>query len=173
MASYNETIHLLRTSFRAGKTRPIQFRLSQLEALGKLLEENKTEFYQSLKKDLNKPPFEVEISELSLVKSEINMAINSLSSWMKDEYVSKNLATYLDSAFIRKDPFGVVLIISPWNYPVNLTLIPLVGAISAGNCAIIKPSELSQNTEKLLADLLPRYLDQVINGLDSNTGRNV
>uniref|UniRef100_A0A8C5MU18 Aldehyde dehydrogenase n=1 Tax=Leptobrachium leishanense TaxID=445787 RepID=A0A8C5MU18_9ANUR len=69
-------------------------------------------------------------------------------------------ATAFDSAFIRKDPLGVVLVISPWNYPVQLCLIPLVGAISAGNCAILKPSEISQNTEKVLADLLPRYLDK-------------
>ncbi|KAG8430433.1 hypothetical protein GDO86_020621 [Hymenochirus boettgeri] len=106
------------------------------------------------------PPFEAEISELSMVKNEINLAINNLNSWMKDEYVTKNLATTFDSAFIRKDPFGVVLIIGPWNYPVHLTLLPLVGAIAAGNCVIVKPSEISQHTERLLAEHLPRYLDK-------------
>ncbi|XP_075054586.1 aldehyde dehydrogenase family 3 member B1 [Mixophyes fleayi] len=160
MESYNETVDLLRRNFLAGKTRPIQFRLSQLEALNKLVEENKAALVQCLKKDLNKPPFEVELSELSMVQSEINLAVNNLSTWMKDEHVSKNLATTLDTAFIRKDPLGVVLVISPWNYPVHLTLIPLVGAIAAGNCVVVKPSEISQNTEKVLADLLPRYLDK-------------
>ncbi|XP_077155131.1 aldehyde dehydrogenase family 3 member B1-like [Ranitomeya variabilis] len=158
--SYDDTINHLRRSFREGKTRSLEFRISQLEALRKFLEENRSQIMESLKKDLNKPPFEVEISELSILKSEINLALNNLSSWMKDEYVSKNLATSLDSAFIRKDPFGVVLVMAPWNYPINLSLIPLVGAIAAGNCAVLKPSEMSQNTEKLLADSLPRYLDK-------------
>ncbi|XP_068122543.1 aldehyde dehydrogenase family 3 member B1-like isoform X2 [Hyperolius riggenbachi] len=160
MDTYSDTLLRLRQSFQNGKTRPAQFRLAQLEALAKFLEENRTEMFQCLKKDLNKPSFEAEISELSMVKSEINLAINSLSSWMKDESVSRNMATYLDTAFIRSEPFGVVLIIAPWNYPVQLTLIPLIGAIAAGNCVIIKPSEVSQSTEKVLSELLPRYLDQ-------------
>ncbi|XP_073517320.1 aldehyde dehydrogenase family 3 member B1-like [Phyllobates terribilis] len=158
--SYEDVINHLRRSFREGKTRSLEFRISQLEALSKFLEENKSQMLESLKKDLNKPPFEVELSELSLLKSEINLALNNLSSWTKDEYVSKNMVTALDSAFIRKDPFGVVLVIAPWNYPINLSLIPLVGAIAAGNCVVVKPSEISQNTEKLLADSLPRYLDK-------------
>ncbi|XP_006860902.1 PREDICTED: aldehyde dehydrogenase family 3 member B1 isoform X2 [Chrysochloris asiatica] len=69
-------------------------------------------------------------------------------------------ATQLDSAFIRKEPFGLVLIIAPWNYPVNLTLVPLVGALAAGNCVVLKPSEVSKSVEKVLAEVLPQYLDQ-------------
>ncbi|XP_012876334.1 PREDICTED: aldehyde dehydrogenase family 3 member B2 [Dipodomys ordii] len=80
---------------------------------------------------------------------------------MKDEYVATNLLTKLSSAFIRKEPFGLVLIIAPWNYPVNLTLMPLVGALAAGNCVVLKPSEMSKCTEKVLCELLPQYLDQV------------
>ncbi|XP_040268951.1 aldehyde dehydrogenase family 3 member B1-like [Bufo bufo] len=156
----DENVARLRRSFREGKTRPLQFRMSQLEALSRFLEENKEPIMESLKKDLSKPPFEVEISELSLVRSEINLALNNLGYWMKDEPVSKNMVTVLDTAFIRKEPFGVVLIIAPWNYPVHLSLIPLVGAIAAGNCVVVKPSEISENTEKLLADSLPRYLDK-------------
>ncbi|XP_073468856.1 aldehyde dehydrogenase family 3 member B1-like [Aquarana catesbeiana] len=160
MASYSSTLERLRRSFSEGKTRPAEFRVAQLEALGRFVDEKKTELLQCLKKDLNKSTFEGEITELSMVRSEINLAINNLSSWMKDESVSTNMAMYLDSAFIRKEPFGVVLIISPWNYPVQLTLIPLVGAIAAGNCAIMKPSEISQNTEKVLSEGLAQYLDQ-------------
>ncbi|XP_044143357.1 aldehyde dehydrogenase family 3 member B1-like [Bufo gargarizans] len=158
----DENVARLRRSFREGKTRPLQFRMSQLEALSRFLEENKEPIMESLKKDLSKPPFEVEISELSLVRSEINLALNNLGYWMKDEPVSKNMVTVMDTAFIRKEPFGVVLIIAPWNYPVHLSLIPLVGAIAAGNCVVVKPSEISENTEKLLADSLPRYLDKVV-----------
>ncbi|XP_053564831.1 aldehyde dehydrogenase family 3 member B1 [Bombina bombina] len=99
------------------------------------------------------------MSELSMVRNEINLALNNLSSWTKDEHVTKNMATTFDSVFIRKHPLGVVLIIAPWNYPFQLTLIPLIGAIAAGNCVLLKPSEISQNTEALLSELLPRYLD--------------
>uniref|UniRef100_A0A8C9J5B7 Aldehyde dehydrogenase 3 family member B1 n=1 Tax=Panthera tigris altaica TaxID=74533 RepID=A0A8C9J5B7_PANTA len=85
--------------------------------------------------------FESEVSEISITQSEINLALRNLRAWMKDEKVPKNLATQLDSAFIRKEPFGLVLVIAPWNYPVNLTLVPLVGALAAGNCVVLKPSE--------------------------------
>ncbi|XP_057409913.1 aldehyde dehydrogenase family 3 member B1 isoform X2 [Balaenoptera acutorostrata] len=94
---------------------------------------------------------------------------------MKDEKVPKNLATQLDSAFIRKEPFGLVLIIAPWNYPLNLSLEPLVGALAAGNCVLLKPSEISKSTEKVLAEVLPRYLDQscfaVVLGGPQETGQ--
>ncbi|XP_069485028.1 aldehyde dehydrogenase family 3 member B1 isoform X2 [Ambystoma mexicanum] len=160
MSSYADIVGRLRASFDAGKTRSLEFRLAQIQSLGKLLEENKAAINEALLQDLNKPAFETELSEISLVNTDVNLALNNLKTWMKDEYVEKNWATTFDSAFIRKDPFGVVLIIGAWNYPVNLLLIPLVGAIAAGNCAILKPSELSKSTEKLLSDLLPRYLDQ-------------
>ncbi|XP_048215698.1 aldehyde dehydrogenase family 3 member B2 isoform X2 [Perognathus longimembris pacificus] len=94
---------------------------------------------------------------------------------MKDEPAATNLLTKLDSAFIRKEPFGLVLIIAPWNYPVNLTLMPLVGALAAGNCVVLKPSEVSKGTEKVLSELLPQYLDQscfaVVLGGPQETGQ--
>ncbi|XP_030189495.1 LOW QUALITY PROTEIN: aldehyde dehydrogenase family 3 member B1-like [Lynx canadensis] len=119
--------------------------------------------------------FESEVSEISITQSEINLALRHLRAWMKDEKVPKNLATQLDSAFIRKEPFGLVLVIAPWNYPVNLTLVPLVGALAAGNCVVLKPSEFSRSTEKVLAEVLPRYLDQscfaVVLGGPQETGQ--
>ncbi|XP_015987432.2 aldehyde dehydrogenase family 3 member B2 isoform X3 [Rousettus aegyptiacus] len=115
------------------------------------------------------------MSEISIAQGEIDWALRNLHSWMEDENVSKSLATQLDSAFIRKEPFGLVLIIAPWNYPLNLTLVPLVGALAAGNCVVLKPSEISQSTEKVLAEVLPRYLDQscfaVVLGGPEETGR--
>uniref|UniRef100_A0A8B9YVP6 Aldehyde dehydrogenase domain-containing protein n=1 Tax=Buteo japonicus TaxID=224669 RepID=A0A8B9YVP6_9AVES len=96
--------------------------------------------------------------------------LNNLGAWMKDKHVEKNWATQLDSAFIRKDPYGVVLIIGPWNYPINLLLVPLIGAIAAGNCVVMKPSEITRNVERLVAETLPRYLDEpgmdLLGGLD-------
>nr|XP_009931882.1 PREDICTED: aldehyde dehydrogenase family 3 member B1-like [Opisthocomus hoazin] len=105
------------------------------------------------------PPFEAEFSELHLCKNELHETLNSLSHWMKDEHVDRSLVTRLDSAFIRKDPYGVVLIIAPWNYPIHLVVVPLIGAIAAGNCVIVKPSEMTKDTERLMAEELPKYLD--------------
>ncbi|NXS70337.1 AL3B1 dehydrogenase, partial [Pandion haliaetus] len=105
------------------------------------------------------PLFEAEFSEILLCKNELHETLNNLSHWMKDEHVHKNLVTRLDSAFIRKDPYGVVLIIAPWNYPIHLLLVPLIGAIAAGNCVVIKPSEITKNSETLVAEVLPGYLD--------------
>ncbi|XP_078512362.1 aldehyde dehydrogenase family 3 member B1-like [Lissotriton helveticus] len=160
MSSFQDTVGRLRASFNSGKTRPVEYRMSQLQALQRFLDENKAAINEAMAQDLRKPEFEVIISETSFVTTEINVALNNLKTWTKDEHVEKNWATTLDSAFIRKDPFGVVLIIGAWNYPLQLLLNRLVGAIAAGNCAILKPSELSRSVEKLVSDLLPRYLDQ-------------
>ncbi|XP_007943122.1 aldehyde dehydrogenase family 3 member B1-like [Orycteropus afer afer] len=124
---------------------------------------------------LQQSAFESEVSEISISQGEINLALRNLRAWMKDEKVPKNLATQLDSAFIRKEPYGLVLIIAPWNYPVNLTLVPLVGALAAGNCVVLKPSEISKRVEKVLAEVLPQYLDQgcfaVVLGGPEETGQ--
>ncbi|XP_009999135.1 PREDICTED: aldehyde dehydrogenase family 3 member B1-like [Chaetura pelagica] len=106
------------------------------------------------------PPFEAEFSEVIVCKNELHETLNNLSHWVKEEPVEKNLVAKLDSAFIRRDPYGVVLIIAPWNYPISLLLAPLIGAIAAGNCAVLKPSEVTKNTERLVAEALPTYLDK-------------
>jgi acyl-CoA reductase-like NAD-dependent aldehyde dehydrogenase len=95
------------------------------------------------------------------VDAEVAEAIRSLQSWMTPEKLPPNLLFPTDRAFVKHDPYGVVLIIGAWNYPIMLTLQPLVGAIAAGNCAIIKPSEISPRTSAKLAELLPKYLDSV------------
>ncbi|KAK2100021.1 hypothetical protein P7K49_021369 [Saguinus oedipus] len=94
-----------------------------LLTLGTLAHPDPTHFLQSA--------FESEVSEVAVSQGEVTLALRNLRAWMKDEHVPKNLATQLDSAFIRKEPFGLVLIIAPWNYPLNLTLVPLVGALAA------------------------------------------
>uniref|UniRef100_A0ABM5F7U4 Aldehyde dehydrogenase n=2 Tax=Pogona vitticeps TaxID=103695 RepID=A0ABM5F7U4_9SAUR len=159
MNPYAGLVDCLRATWLTGKTRPMEYRKEQLEGLSRFVEERKTDILHALHEDLRKPVFESELSEISIVQNEVNNALNNLSYWMKDESVSKNMATTMDCAFIRKDPFGVVLIISTYNYPINLSLVPLVGAIAAGNCVILKPSELSTCTERLLAEALPCYLD--------------
>ncbi|XP_066043149.1 aldehyde dehydrogenase family 3 member B1-like isoform X2 [Chamaea fasciata] len=165
----------LRASWLSGKTRPMEYRMAQLEALGRLLDDKKQEILEATASDLGKPPFEAELSEIFLCKNELRETLNNLSRWMKDEHVDKNLAMQLDSAFIRKDPYGVVLIIAPWNYPIQLCLAPLIGAIAAGNCVIVKPSEVSKKTERIVAEALPSYLDKdcfaVVTGGVSETTR--
>ncbi|XP_053780592.1 aldehyde dehydrogenase family 3 member B2-like isoform X1 [Desmodus rotundus] len=160
MDPFEDTLQRLREAFRTGQTRPAEFRAAQLKGLGRFLQENKQLLQEALAQDLHKSAFESEMSEIILCQNEVHLALSSLNTWMKDEPVAKNLFTQLDSAFIRKEPFGLVLIIAPWNYPVNLTLVPLVGALAAGNCVVLKPSEISQGTEKVLAEVLPQYLDQ-------------
>ncbi|XP_036718571.1 aldehyde dehydrogenase family 3 member B1 isoform X2 [Balaenoptera musculus] len=175
MDPFADTLQRLREAFSSGRTRPAEFRAAQLKGLSRFLQENKQLLQEALAQDLHKSAFESEVSEISISQNEINSALRNLRAWMKDEKVPKNLATQLDSAFIRKEPFGLVLIIAPWNYPLNLSLEPLVGALAAGNCVLLKPSEISKSTEKVLAEVLPRYLDQscfaVVLGGPQETGQ--
>ncbi|XP_041942974.1 aldehyde dehydrogenase family 3 member B1 [Alosa sapidissima] len=160
MESHSEVIARLRAAFCTRVTIPLQFRLTQLKALLALMEENEAQIVEALHKDLAKPKFEAVLSEIDMVRNDVCYAMNNLKTWMEPEYVATNLATKFDDCTIRREPFGVVLIIGAWNYPLQLILLPLVGAIAAGNCAILKPSEISQATEKLLAELIPKYLSQ-------------
>ncbi|XP_066477172.1 aldehyde dehydrogenase family 3 member B1-like [Tiliqua scincoides] len=155
---YASLVTSLKATWLTGKTHPMEYRKKQLEALGRFLDEKKEDILHAQYQDMRKPHFESGF-ETAVTKNEVKFALDNLSSWMKDEYVEKPLAMQFDSAFIRKDPFGVVLIIAPYDYPINLILAPLVGAIAAGNCAIIKPSEKSPCTARLLAEFLPCYLD--------------
>uniref|UniRef100_A0A8C0JLR7 Aldehyde dehydrogenase 3 family member B2 n=1 Tax=Canis lupus dingo TaxID=286419 RepID=A0A8C0JLR7_CANLU len=155
-----DTLRRLREAFSAGRTRSPEFRAAQLKGLGRFLQENKQLLQEALAQDLHKSVFEAETSELLMCQNEVDLALKNLHNWMKDEPVAKNLFTQLDSAFIQKEPFGLVLIIAPWNYPMNLPLVSLVGALATGNCVVLKPSELSKSTEKVLAEVLPQYLDQ-------------
>ncbi|XP_075568385.1 aldehyde dehydrogenase family 3 member B1-like [Pelecanus crispus] len=156
---YAGLVSRLRAAWLSGKTQPMEYRVAQLEALGRFLDEKKQDILEATALDMRKPPFEAEYSEIILCKNDLHETLNNLSYWMKDEHVDKNLVTRLDSAFIRKDPYGVVLIIAPWNYPINLLLVPLIGAIAAGNCVVVKPSETTKNTERLIAEMLTCYLD--------------
>ncbi|XP_056209464.1 aldehyde dehydrogenase family 3 member B1-like isoform X2 [Falco biarmicus] len=157
---YAGLVSHLRAAWLSGKTRPLEYRMAQLEALGRFLDEKKQDILDATALDMGKPSFEAYFTEILLCKNNLNDTLNNLSHWMKDEYVDKNLVTQLDSAFIHKDLYGVVLIIGPWNYPINLLLVPLIGAIAAGNCVVMKPSEISRNVERLVAETLPRYLDK-------------
>jgi len=100
--------------------------------------------------------------ELTNMQNEIAGILRELQKWMEPETVSRNMLVPFDKAFIHKEPYGVALIIGAWNYPFLLTLKPLLGAISGGNCAVVKPSENSPQTAAKIAELIPRYLDTVL-----------
>lgn len=160
MPSQSEAVQRLRTTFHSGLTVPEQFRRSQLQQLLRMLKENEETILKALHQDLAKPKFEAVLAELDIVINELHFALSNLRSWLEPEYVSKTLATKVDTCYVRREPLGVVLIIGPWNYPIHLLLLPLVGAIAAGNCVIIKPSELSPAVEAVIAELIPKYMSQ-------------
>ena len=158
----------LRRSFATGRTRPREFRLRQLAGLARLLEDCESQICQAIRSDLGRSEIETRIVETHLLRREIELAQKHLAKWMRPERVRAPWLLWPSSARIHREPFGVVLIISPWNYPLQLALAPLVGALAAGNCALIKPSEIAPATSSFLATTLPRYLDpecvQVVEG---------
>lgn len=160
MGTQSQVVDRLRSAFLSGVTIPEQFRQTQLTKLMSMIKDNEEQILDALHKDLAKPKFEAIISEVDIVINELHYAITNFTSWMQPEYVGKNLATKLDDCFVRREPLGVVLIIGPWNYPLQLLVSPLVAAIAAGNCAVIKPSEVSAATDSLIAELIPKYLSQ-------------
>ena len=149
----------LRTSFDTGRTKPIAWRRAQLRALRRLLVEERPTLEKALKDDLGKPALEAHTTEIGYVINEIDHTLKHLASWLRPKRVTVPMAMAPAKAWWVREPLGVVLIISPWNYPINLALAPLVGALAAGNAAVLKPSELSPATSGALAELLPRYLD--------------
>nr|DBA22865.1 TPA: hypothetical protein GDO54_013857 [Pyxicephalus adspersus] len=124
-----------------------------------MLDSHEKEFVTALEKDMHKPRFETVLSEITTVRNEAIYAINNLEKWMKPEPVQTSMTSFLDSCYIQKEPVGVVLIIAGWSLPVQLCLIPMIGAVAAGNCVMIKPSETCHHTANLLHMLLPNYMD--------------
>ncbi len=150
----------LRHGFRQGITRPESWRRGQLEALRGMLTERAADFEAALAADLGKSGTEAQLTEIGFLVGEIEHALAHLAAWMRPRRVSAPLAIQPASARVVPEPLGVVLVIAPWNYPLMLALSPLVGAIAAGDAAIVKPSELAPATSAALALLLPQYLDR-------------
>lgn len=137
----------------------IKWRKAQLKALKEMLEKEEAVLLEALQKDLGKGPIESHITEIGLIKSEINVALKNVGKWAKPKKVPMPLHLKPATGKTVYEPYGVALIIGAWNYPLTLTLAPLVGAIAAGNAAIIKPSEIASATAKVLEEIMPRYLD--------------
>ena len=149
----------LRRVHASGRTKSLAWRREQLTGLKRLLEEREPEIVQALAADLGRDDFEAWFGDIASTKGEVAYALKHVGRWMKPRRMPVPLTQLPGSARIQYEPLGVVLIIAPWNYPIYLALGPLVAALSAGNCVVVKPSELAPATSAVLADLLPKYLD--------------
>ncbi|GMN45563.1 hypothetical protein TIFTF001_014760 [Ficus carica] len=171
----------LRETFGSGKSRSLEWRESQLKSLLKFVTDCEQDIIDALLSDLSKPPFESVVHEdinattvrfkrcptltikeralIAMLKNSCKLALKELKRWMAPEKAKTSITTFPSSAEIVSEPFGVVLIISAWNYPFLLSLDPVVGAIAAGNAVVLKPSEVSPASSSLLAKLLTEYLD--------------
>lgn len=153
------TIASLRTTFDTGRTADLDWRRRQLRGVISLVKENEQRLCEALEADLGKPAFDTWLTELNLVKDEAAHALKDLGGWAKPTKHSVPLVAQPAQAWTEPQPLGVVLIIAPWNYPVQLLLAPAVAALAAGNAMVLKPSELAPATSAAVADLVPRYLD--------------
>jgi aldehyde dehydrogenase (NAD+) len=156
----DDTLRRMRATFDAGRTRPIAWRRAQLAAIERMLTEREAEFAEALRLDLNKSRFETVLSETSFVIDEAKYARRHLAGWMRGRRVRTPMMAQPGRSRIVPEPKGVVLIIAPWNYPLSMVLAPLVGALAAGNTAVVKPSEISRHTSAAIARILPQYLDR-------------
>jgi len=172
----NEHIELAknqRSFFETHATKTYDFRINQLKKLKKAIDTYENEIIEALRKDLNKPEFEAYATEIGIIYDEINFSINNLSDWMQKQEVNTPLLHFPSESFIVNEPLGVVLIIAPWNYPFQLTIGPLIGAIAAGNCAILKPSEFTPNTSALLSKIIAENFNQNYIALVEGEGHTI
>jgi aldehyde dehydrogenase (NAD+) len=154
-----EAFERLRRSVASGRTRSVGWRTEQLRGIERMVTEHEAEFLQAMADDFGKPRFEAWMTDLMPVAAEATHAARQLARWMRPRWTWPGRANLPGRSWTVAEPKGTVLIIAPWNYPVQLTLSPLVAAVAAGNTAVVKPSELAPATSAALARLIPRYLD--------------
>jgi aldehyde dehydrogenase (NAD+) len=145
--------------FNSNSTKEVDFRIETLKKLKHILKENEDKLYTAIYSDFKKSEFETYLTEISLIYNELNESIKNLKKWSKKKEVRSNLANFPSKNYIIPEPLGTVLIISAWNYPYQVSLIPAISAIAAGNTVVIKPSEIPNNTSKILAQLINSNFD--------------
>jgi aldehyde dehydrogenase (NAD+) len=155
----SELLTDLRGVFASGRTRGLSWRLEQLRGIERLCDERESDIATALGEDLGRPPVDAWLGDIASTKAEALYARKHLKKWTRRRRVSLPLNQLPGRGWVQYDPLGVVLVIGPWNYPLYLSLAPLVAAVAAGNCAVIKPSELAPATSRVLARLVPEYLD--------------
>jgi len=148
-----------RAFFATHRTKDVKFRIEQLNKLRFSIISNESKIIDALYKDLHKSAMESYSNEIGMCLAEITHTINNLRAWAKPAKVKWSIMVPLAKACVHSEPYGIVLIISPWNYPLLLSISPLIGAIAAGNCAVVKPSEFSSNTSHVIQDLLGACFD--------------
>ncbi|MDF2589246.1 MAG: aldehyde dehydrogenase [Anaerocolumna sp.] len=168
-----DIIRKQRELFGTGITKSLSFRMNALKKLRKVIINNEQKILDALKKDLNKSEFESYMTEIGMVLDEIKTFLKYTPSWAKDQKVKTPLAQFAGKSYIINEPYGVVLVMSPWNYPFQLSIAPIIGAIAAGNCIIIKPSEFAPNVSRVIADMITEnfsfnYITVIQGGLEVN-----
>ncbi|PPT08418.1 Aldehyde dehydrogenase [Geitlerinema sp. FC II] len=170
-SSVGDRVRAQRAFFATGKTKDVNFRLEQLKRLKHAILDYRDRIVEAVGADLRRPEFEAYFEIASI--AEVNTAIKHLKSWAKPKRVSTSLDQFPSRARIHPEPLGVVLIVAPWNYPFQLTMSPLVGAIAAGNCAVLKPSEIAPHTAAVVSDLIrstfpPEYVTAIEGGVETS-----
>lgn len=158
LSNIGNIIQTQRDFFQTGKTKDVNFRIEQLTTLKQAIIEHEQSIVEALKADLHKPELETYLTEISVIK-DIDYAIKNIQNWSKPKKAAVSWDFFSYSAKIYPEPLGVVLIIGPWNYPFQLIISPLIGAIAAGNCAIIKPSEIASHTSGVIAKIIAKHFD--------------
>jgi aldehyde dehydrogenase (NAD+) len=154
-----EVVADLRQVYATGRTRDLSWRLGQLRGIERLCDEREAEIVAALADDLGRPALDAWLGDIASTRAEATYARKHLKKWVRRRRVPLPLNQLPGQGWVQYDPLGVVLVIGPWNYPLYLSLAPLVAAVAAGNCAVIKPSELAPATSAALARLVPDYLD--------------
>ncbi|WP_061309721.1 aldehyde dehydrogenase [Clostridium botulinum] len=174
MENIRNILEKQKSFFDKGYTKDINFRIEALKKLKHNIKINENNIFKALNIDLNKSEFETFITEIGIVYDEINEAIKNIKKWSKPKKVKTPITNFLASSYIYNEPYGVALIMSPWNYPFQLIMAPLVGAISAGNCVLLKPSELAIETEKIIVKIIKdtfsdEYIGVITGGIEEST----
>jgi aldehyde dehydrogenase (NAD+) len=162
MSAFSAVLDATYARLQAGlkkNARGYEWRMEQLRQLKRMIEENENEIFEALWKDLRKGKFECQATEQGVVISEINDALKNLKSWMKIKRVGTALYNWPGRSLIYHEPYGLTLILGAWNYPFQLTIAPLVGAIVGGNACLIKPPDMTPATSAMMTRLIPKYLD--------------
>ena len=148
-----------RAFFKSGKTLDLRSRIAVLKAMKKWIQHYESEILEALRKDLGKSNFEGYATEIGFVLDELGQAIRNTKDWSRRERVGGILLNFPSANYIYKEPYGTVLIISPWNYPFQLLFAPAIGAIAAGNTVVLKPSELAPHTAALVNQIITDHFD--------------
>lgn len=169
----HDLVNKQRAFFRTGRTKDIAFRINALHKLKGAVQKHENALTQALKQDLNKSEFEAYSTEIGIMLAEIGFTLSHLKSWAKPKKVKTPITHIGSTGWIYSEPYGVALIIAPWNFPFQLAVAPLIGAIAAGNCAILKPSELTPKTSEVLAKLIKEtfaeeYISVVLGGVETS-----